>query len=84
MRDVLVVTTDEAAAIAGVRPGTIRLWVMRGRLTPLRRGAKPLRFIAADVWTAVDQARSEQQRDRLDTLASAWRTAVLDTSGHQV
>ena len=45
----MIVTTDEAANLAGVDPSVIRKWVMRGDLEPLRRGARPLRFRYDDV-----------------------------------
>jgi hypothetical protein len=48
-------TLDEAARIAGVKPGTIRVWESRGKLTRLRiAGGEPLyhlptvNLIAAD------------------------------------
>jgi predicted site-specific integrase-resolvase len=66
---VLTVTTDEAAAMAGKRPATIRDWVRHGYLEPIRPGARPLRFRAADV--------SACARDRLSpadraAMREAW------------
>lgn len=52
----MTVTTEQAAEIAGVTTSTIRQWVVRGWLEPVRRGAKPLRFHYDDV--------ARVQRDR--------------------
>lgn len=66
-------TTDEAAALAGVDPAVIRKWVLRGDLEPVRRGAKPLRFRYDDV-AAVQQAkRSKVWRARHADAVARWR-----------
>jgi excisionase family DNA binding protein len=46
----VTLTTAEAAALLGISTATVRMLVHRGKLTPVRRGARPLRFHAADVW----------------------------------
>jgi len=72
----MTLTTDEAARLTGRTPQCIRMWVMRGKLEPVRRGAKPLLFREDDVLDADEKATSKAERRRLDTLASAW----LDTA----
>lgn len=47
----LVVTGPRAAALVGVSPSTIRMWVARGHLKPQTPGARPL-FRVRDVLTA--------------------------------
>lgn len=68
----MTVTTDEAATIAGVDPTTIRKWVMRGDLEPVRRGAKPLRFHYDDVARVQASKRPRRWRERHDRLREAW------------
>ena len=65
--------------MAGVRPGTIRQWVLRGWLEPVRRGTRPLRFHDHDVAACAVQRRSKAERDRLDDLATRWEATVLDS-----
>lgn len=65
-------TTTEVADLLGVREGTVRLWVLRGHLEPVRRGAKPLRFLRRDVIDFDYERRDDQEHDRLDTLARGW------------
>ncbi len=66
-------TTTEVADQAGVDPATVRTWVRRGRLTPIRPGARPLRFRAEDV--------AHLLADHLDTL---WERVLAydDTMRH--
>lgn len=68
----LIVTTDEAADIAGVSPSTIRSWVLRGDLDPLRKGAKPLRFRYDDVARVQCSKRDRCWRERHAQAAQAW------------
>ncbi len=70
----IVLTITEAAAQVGVSEATIRSWVMRGHLEPLRRGAKPLRFNEADVTACARARMTAADHDRLDAL---W-AKVLD------
>lgn len=67
-----MVTTNEAAALAGVDPVTIRQWVLRGDLEPLRRGAKPLRFNYADVARVQREKRSAAWRRRHAEAREEW------------
>ena len=73
-----IVTTDQAARLVGVTPATIRQWVTRGWLDPLRRGARPLRFHTTDVRAAADRGQRTAHHDRLDTLWSAVLDAEAD------
>lgn len=68
----MTVTTDEAAEIAGVDAATIRKWVMRGDLEPVRRGAKPLRFHYDDVCRVQREKRSKGWLARHLQAANRW------------
>lgn len=77
----MTVTTEEAAAIAGVSVALIRKWVLAGDLEPVRRGAKPLRFHYEDVArcqrdhrTRAWQRRHAQAVDRWDACVGAIRS----------
>lgn len=70
----MTMTTDEAAVLLGVTPQCIRMWVMRGKLEPVRRGVKPLRFHEADLIEVDVLARSKAERRRLDALSDTWLT----------
>jgi predicted site-specific integrase-resolvase len=72
----MTVTTEEAAEIAGVSPATIRGWVLKGWLSPLRRGAKPLRFRYDDVARVQAEHRSETWRRRHAEAAERWKSCV--------
>lgn len=80
----MTLTTDEAAERIGVKPATIRQWVVRGELEPVRRGAKPLRFHEADVIETQLRLRPAGWRARMDDLATRWREAVDVTPGDLV
>lgn len=71
----MIVTTDEAAEWAGVAPATIRSWVLRGRIEPVRRGAKPLRFDYADVTRVQRDLRSDAWRRRHAEMVAEWQDA---------
>lgn len=68
----MTVTTEEAAAIAGVDPATIRKWVLAGLLTPMRRGAKPMRFWYDDVCRVQRDRRSKAWEKRHDAAREEW------------
>lgn len=72
----MTVTTDEAATIAGVRPVTIRQWVMKGWLNPVRRGAKPLRFLYDDVARVQREHRPGTWQARHAEAVERWREAA--------
>lgn len=68
----MIVTTEEAATLAGVTPNTLRVWVMRGDLEPLRRGARPLRFHYDDVARVQREKRSKAWRMRHAEAVEYW------------
>jgi predicted site-specific integrase-resolvase len=74
----MTVTTDEAAHIAGVRPVTIRQWVMKGWLEPVRRGAKPLRFHYADVARVQREHRPRSWDVRHAEAAERWTRDIVN------
>jgi len=68
----MILTMIEAAELVDVSPFTIRGWVARGYLHPVRPNAKPLLFREADVVTCHLERQSKTWHARLDTL---WRDA---------
>jgi predicted site-specific integrase-resolvase len=59
---------SEAAQQVGVSEATIRSWVMRGYLEPVRRGAKPLRFAEYELVACARERMSKAEHDALDAL----------------
>lgn len=58
-----LITTNEVAALFGVAPSTVRSWIRRGHLTPLRRGNRGWLFkIGVAVIAADDRARNRMRR----------------------
>ena len=72
----LILTTAEAAQVAGVTPQAIRMWVLAGDLEPLRRGAKPLRFRYDDVARVQRGKRSGAWERRHAEAAERWSTCL--------
>lgn len=72
----MTVTTEEAAEIAGVKPVTIRQWVLRGDLEPVRRGARPLRFHYADVARVQRDKRPSTWAARHARAREAWLSSI--------
>ena len=72
----MTVTTDEAAALAGVSPATIRQWVVRGDLEPVRRGARPLRFHYEDVARVQRDKRGPRWRERHAEASERFATEI--------
>ena len=72
----MTLTTEEAAEVAGVQPVTIRQWVLKGWLEPVRRGAKPLRFHYEDVARCQADHRPETWKRRHAEAANRWLLGV--------
>ena len=72
----MTVTTDEAAALIGVSPVTIRGWVLRGELEPVRRGAKPLRFHFEDVAECQRRKRPRAWQARHAAAVQRWTSEL--------
>lgn len=75
-----IVTTEQAAALVGVEPATVRSWVVRGHLTPLRRGARPLRFREQDVIRCHAERMPDHWHQGVGRLAEAWALASTETN----
>ncbi len=60
-------TTAQAGTVLGVPEPTIRQWVHRGKLAPIRRGTRPLLFDQA----AVDAIQAGQWRAQ-QRAAASW------------
>lgn len=72
----MTVTTEEAANIAGVSTATVRGWVLKGWLEPMRRGAKPLRFDYDEVARCQRDHRPATWDERHARAAEQWRACV--------
>lgn len=72
----MTLTTNEAAAVAGVTPQAIRMWVLSGDLEPVRRGAKPLRFHYEDVARVQWEKRPATWQKRHAEAVSEWLACV--------
>lgn len=66
-------TTEQAAAVAGVSEATIRKWVEREYLKPENPGRKPSLFREVDVWRCTRDRLTAAQRRR---LYGAWDTVL--------
>lgn len=66
-------TTSEAAELVGVSPFTIRSWVARGYLRPVRPRAKPALYLEVDVVECRYERMSRAEHDTLDTM---WREVL--------
>ena len=70
----MIVTTDEAATLAGISPVTLRKWVMQGDIEPVRRGANPLKFEYDEVARVQRDKRPKVwQRQHVERV-TAWLT----------
>lgn len=69
------ITTGEAAALLEVNPVTLRSWVQRGQLRPLRPGARPLRFREDDVVEIQHARRSAAWLATTRRAAQRWADA---------
>lgn len=69
-----VVTVEEAALFAGVSVSTVRSWVMRGSLEPIRRKAKPMLFRYEDVSAAQRGNRSKAWEARHAEAVRRWES----------
>ena len=64
----ITLAISEAAIQCGVTEATIRKWVMRGHIEPVRRGAKPLRFDESALARCAAERMSSAEHARLDAL----------------
>ncbi len=71
-----VVTSEQAAALLGIKPGTLRQWVFRGDLEPLVRGDRPLRFRYEDVARVQRDKRPDDWRERHRAACTALLAAL--------
>lgn len=76
----MTLTTDDLCREFGVVPSAVRMWVARGWIEPVRRGAKPLRFREDDVAVFRRERMPVHERERLRRLAEAWRLTSDDVS----
>ncbi len=76
----MTLTTEDLCREFGVVPSAVRMWVARGWIEPVRRGAKPLRFREDDVAVFRRERMPAHERERLRRLAEAWRLTSDDVS----
>jgi excisionase family DNA binding protein len=65
-------TTPEVATALGIGEPAVRKLVQRGRLAPLRPGARPLRFHEAAVAALLPTSWRRQQRTNRSQVDDAW------------
>lgn len=69
-------TTTDAARIVGVTPMTVRQWVARGHLEPVRHGVKPLLFREDDVVQCHAARRPGRERAVLAEMTRRWESTA--------
>ena len=70
-----ILTIEDAANLLAISPFTVKSWVERGQLRPVRPGAKPLLFLERDVLECHRARMSKALHARLDTL---WAEVLAD------
>lgn len=70
-----IVTIEEAAMYAGVATATVRSWVTRGALTPVKANTKPLLFKYDEVAAAQRDCRSRAWIGRHADAVAKWQDA---------
>lgn len=65
----MILTTEQAADELDVTPGAVRMMVLRGDLSPIVRGARPMRFHLLDVLALGERRLTSRERARLDRLS---------------
>jgi excisionase family DNA binding protein len=75
-----LLTTQEVAAMLRITSSGVRMLVARGRLNPVKRGARPLMFQALDVERLVAQRQPTWHKA---DVAAAWAEvdALVPRSG---
>lgn len=68
----MTLTTGQAADLLGVSELTIRSWVKRDQLKPVRPGANPLRFRESDVVECHYRRQPKTWHRRFDRIAEEW------------
>ncbi|MBM7518287.1 helix-turn-helix domain-containing protein [Nocardioides nitrophenolicus] len=72
MTDALIVTTREAAELAGIAEATIWKWIERGWIKPTNPGHKPLRFNYDDIARVQRDHRPKSWLNRHQALRKRW------------
>ena len=72
-----MLTIPQAAELVNVSPHTIKVWVRRKQLKPVKPRAKPLLFREDDVIECARARMSKAQHARLDAL---WREVLAEDS----
>jgi excisionase family DNA binding protein len=71
-----MVTLEEAAELAGVSVATLRAWIARGWIAPVRFGVRPLRFRYDDVAAAQRSHRPRSWQARHARAVAAFGACV--------
>jgi excisionase family DNA binding protein len=73
----MVLTTEQAAAVLGIKTTTLRDWVARGKIEPVQRGTRPLRFRHIDVEAALVEHRPLAWHQAMDDTRTRWEAECL-------